>query len=443
MPKFLGEIVQNGGDFALLDSSNVRGGFMQLSTIEELHNIIPDKLKEHMIVHVAETGKMYEFMGDNWIEFSPNKDIEGHQFLTVHHRVLEVTEEEEYYKIIFDGDLFEGNDLIGYQIDDNLNGIYSKIEYIRDGAAYISKDTTPPNKYDECYLVGSTSNRSRQVVLVYHRYNGAIVLSQFLNIALENINENYFFRVGQHGVNSWKVYGEDVYFKGTFIDEKGRDLSSMISYNQTSINTGFTAIREEFGYDNLLNNPYFVSGLDCWISANTANFFTLKGKWILTNKTILSTKRDGAFVIDEEGRNVLRIVSGYVAQRNEFLRKIVDLDEKICPYYVTVIFSYMPVTDGTLTVSMTNEDSTGYTEAPNPIKATTPLVAGAKYETFRASFLWNGTGDFKVAYTGEIKIQTLVLKVNEVKNLELKYKDIFDKKDTLIQMINMFETQIG
>ena len=52
MPKFLGEIVQNGGDFALLDSSNVRGGFMQVDTLQERDSIIPDKLKKGMHCYV-------------------------------------------------------------------------------------------------------------------------------------------------------------------------------------------------------------------------------------------------------------------------------------------------------------------------------------------------------------------------------------------------------
>jgi hypothetical protein len=292
--------------------------------------------------------------------------------------------------------------------------------------------------------MGNTSDKDRQLVLILHNYNGAMVLSQFLNISLDNINTNYFFRLGKHSVNSWKIYGEDVYFKGTFIDDQGRNLSDMVSLNQTTINTGLSSIRDEFGYDNLLNNPHFISGLDCWLTRNTADFFTLKGKWILTNKTILSTKRDGAFVINEDGRNLLRIVNGFITQKNENLRRVVDLDDKIIPYYVTVIFSYKPVTSGTLSVNILKENlSIGYKEPTPSTKVITQLQASKDFGTFRASFLWNGTGDFQISYTGEIKMQALVLKVNEVKNLELKYKDIFENKDTLLQMIELHKSNLS
>lgn len=353
MPKFLGEIVQNGGDFALLDSLNLRGGFMQVKTIEDRDNIIPDKLRVGMLVYVEDEERIYKFRGDTWTVFSiSGNDLQGATPLTLNTTVKEVTEEEEYYKIIFDDNIFVGNDIVGYDIQDDLTGNYFKIEYVREGAAYISKDSVPPKKYQVVYHMGSTSDRSRQLVLMFHEYNGAIVLSQFLNVSIDNINTNYFFRLGQHGVNSWKIYGEDVYFKGTFIDEKGRNLSELASVTTDTINTGLTSIRREFGYENLLNNPYFVGGMDCWLTRNTAQYFKAKGKFIMTNKTLLSTKRDGAFVIMEDGQALLRLVRGFITQKNENLKKITDLDGLEPPYYVTLIFTYKPVTDGTLSVSM-------------------------------------------------------------------------------------------
>jgi len=46
----------------------------------------------------------------------------------------------------------------------------------------------------------------------------------------------------------------------------------------------------------------------------------------MTNRTLLSTKRDGAFVIVENGQAVLRLVNGFISQKNENLKKITDLD---------------------------------------------------------------------------------------------------------------------
>lgn len=445
MPKFLGQIIQSGGDFALIDSSDVRGGFMQVKTVQDRDNIVPDKLKVGMLVYVEEEEKIYKYRASNtWTLFKVDNDTTGVTPYSMGTSVKDVVEDEEYFKVTFEEDVFKGNDLVGFDLQEDLSGSYSKIEFVRDGVAYFNKSSAIPEKYKVVYHMGNTSDKDRQLVLILHNYNGAMVLSQFLNISLDNINTNYFFRLGKHSVNSWKIYGEDVYFKGTFIDDQGRNLSDMVSLNQTAINTGLSSIRDEFGYDNLLNNPHFISGLDCWLTRNTADFFTLNGKWILTNKTILSTKRDGASVINEDGRNLLRIVNGFITQKNENLRRVVDLDDKIIPYYVTVIFSYKPVTSGTLSVNILKEDlSIGYEEPTLSTKVITQLQASKDFGTFRASFLWNGTGDFQISYTGEIKMQALVLKVNEVKNLELKYKDIFENKDTLLQMIELHKSNLS
>ena len=83
MPKFLGEIVQNGGDFALLDSSNLRGGFIQVKTIEERDSIIPDKLRINMLAFVEEDQRIYRYRGDTWTLFKiASNDLDGATPLT-------------------------------------------------------------------------------------------------------------------------------------------------------------------------------------------------------------------------------------------------------------------------------------------------------------------------------------------------------------------------
>lgn len=152
MPKFLGEIVQNSGDFALLDSSNVRGGFVQVATIEDRDSIIPDKLKVGMHCYVESEEQIFEWKGDEWILFKVNSnDIDKVQFLTVSQRVKEHTEplydeneEVTHWGIKFDnGILFHDGDLIGWNLstDDegNITGDFTEIAFVRNGIAYIRK----------------------------------------------------------------------------------------------------------------------------------------------------------------------------------------------------------------------------------------------------------------------------------------------------------------
>lgn len=66
MPNFLGEIKQQGNSkFALLDSSNIRGGCMQVDTIVERDTIVTDMLKVGMMVYVKETNQTFKYTSDN------------------------------------------------------------------------------------------------------------------------------------------------------------------------------------------------------------------------------------------------------------------------------------------------------------------------------------------------------------------------------------------
>lgn len=453
MPKFLGEIKQNGGDFALIDSRNIRGGFMQVSTIKERDSIIPDKLLKGMHCYVEEVEEIFEWRGTEWEVYKVNSnDIDKAEFLTVSQKVKDIVNpiyddngEITHYGITVVGNcLFKEGDLIGWDIsatNTEITGKFNEISYIRDNVLYISKSEKYPipSKHQVIYLVGSTSDIVRRSVIAIHPYQGAMVISQFLNVSLEGINTNYTFRLGQHSINKWKVYGEDVYFKGTFIDKENRNISDIVSLNQETINTGLTGLRREFGYDNLLNNPYFIGGMDCWLTKNTATYFKAAGKFIMTNKTLLSAKRDGAYVIIENGQAVLRLIKGYVTQKNENLKKINDLDNTTPPYYVTLIFSYKPVTSGTLKAFIKYKSDDGATT--ESVKAQQDITQSSQYIIWKSTFLWDGKGDFSISYDGEIKIQTLVLRLNEVKNFENKYKRLFELSDTLVEMAEKYITQ--
>ena len=136
-------------------------------------------------------------------------DIASVRLLTVSQKVKELTEpildedgEPQYFGIRFDSDiLFRAGDIIGWDISSNsdgdITGQYTEISYVRDNVAYVYRtvDNYLPNKYQTVYLMGSTSDTVRRCVNIIHPYHGAMVLSQFLNISIENINTNHAVQV--------------------------------------------------------------------------------------------------------------------------------------------------------------------------------------------------------------------------------------------------------
>lgn len=453
MPKLIGELFQNGGDFALLDSSNIRGGFMQVTTLKDRDNIVPDKLKKGMHVYVDEDEHIYEWKGKDWALYKVNSnDIDRVQFLTVSQEVEEKTKplyneagEVTHWGIRFSEDiLFHNGDIIGWNLstdnDGNITGTFTEITFVRNNIAYISKSENDslPDKYQTVYLVGSTSDVVRRCVMAIHPYHGAMVLSQFVNSSLDELNTHYTFRLGQHSTDKWKLYAEDVYLKGTFIDKQGRNLAELATITQDTINTGFTGIRREFGYDNLLENPYFIEGMDCWFTKSNVTYFRAGKKFIKYGESLLATGKGGAYIVIEDGQVALKILNGFVSQRNHNLKKFTDLDSIEPPYYVTLIFNYKPITSGTLKVSIRYLKNNNVTYQ---YKAQQYLQQDEEYHTWKSTFLWDGQGDFTIEYDGEIVIQTLVLKMNDVKNFEKKHQRLFELSDTLIKMAEEYLEQ--
>jgi hypothetical protein len=52
--------------------------------------------------------------------------------------------------------------------------------------------------------------------------------------------------------------------------------------------------------------------MDCWLTKNSAKYFKAKGNFVMTNKTLLTTKKTGAYVTVEDGQILLKLVNGYI-----------------------------------------------------------------------------------------------------------------------------------
>lgn len=76
MPKLIGEIKQNNGDFALLDANNLRGNVHCVKTVDEMNSLIEDKRKLGMLCYVEEEGKHYCLSTEGWKEMATDLKLE-------------------------------------------------------------------------------------------------------------------------------------------------------------------------------------------------------------------------------------------------------------------------------------------------------------------------------------------------------------------------------
>lgn len=392
MPKFIGELIP-AGDFALVDSSNIRGGLMQVKTLEERDSLPSDKVKPDSFVFVSDEETLFRYTELGWAPFKiGDKTIIDNWSLTTSFTVRKV----ENNVITVDREGLEEGDIISFKRN------YAIISSV-DGLD-VTIDREPlPDVFDELLLMGSTTNEDRSLVLILKEDGGVLTFNQYINDSIDTINTKCTFKIGLGPNGKWKSYGDDVYFRGDFFDKRGRNISDLATVE-------YESLRREFGYDNLINNPSFITGFNCWDTENEAVYFTVAGKIILTDQMLLSSATNGAYVIVENGQTVLKLTeNSSITQTNDNLRDIVDFEAGPNTWF-DVFYTYKTIDPGTVTIKFgdTTKDIFNF--------------SATDYKVHRASFKWDGTGDLNIACSGKIKIKSLVIRPNEVKTLIDTYK---------------------
>lgn len=131
MPKFIGELLPKG-NFALVDSDNIRGGLMQVNTIEERNSIPSDKLKIGSLVLVTDEGTLFEFTESGWAPFKiENKAITGNWALTPTFTIVAI----EDNVVTVDREGLEEGDIISF------NRHYATITSVNGKELIIEGDT--------------------------------------------------------------------------------------------------------------------------------------------------------------------------------------------------------------------------------------------------------------------------------------------------------------
>lgn len=52
--------------------------------------------------------------------------------------------------------------------------------------------------------------------------------------------------------------------------------------------------------------------MDCWFTRDTATYFKVADKWVMSNKALLSAQKAGAYISTENNKTVLRLIDGSI-----------------------------------------------------------------------------------------------------------------------------------
>ena len=436
----------------LLSSGDYSGGGLtdrgwKLGMDEDrLSHLIVDKLTVRQVMNVFELliNKVRSVGGQICVSAANGK-------------IKAVEEQGDYYLISFEQkNMFVRHDLVRCQTftGTDLRSYWVEVAEVTTDGIVVAKEEfedVEPKAGDECVLMGNTAVENRQnLVLISATEDGEPRVDVMDGVSGKSFGNALRARLGNlDGIKDdtfpWNnqprgngLYADNVYLRGTFLLSTGEDVKTKLEITEGKVQSAIDSVRNDFlsekGY---LNNPTFASGLEKWNSENETVFFLVGNRWIWANGAALSKKGDGASVVTDMGRKVVRIRNKYIRQKHENLRFVPTFPtnsagkKEALPVYLS--FFYRCAKAGTLKIGFENVDKTGFADF-NSMEVSEEIAATGGYVQYTCSGLWNGTGDFKLAFDGDIYLYMLVLSTDKIEALTYKYKTLFEQSERLVKI---------
>lgn len=372
-------------------------------------------------------------------------------------KIKTVQEHGDYWHITFEQETtFVAHDLMRCQV---FTGMSQKAYWVEvadtaNGGILVEKsefETSQPEEGDECVLMGNTETANRQnLVLISASEDGHPRVDVLDGVSAKNFDHALRARLGNlddikddrfpldNQPKGNGLYADNVYLRGTFLLSTGEDIKTKLEITEGKVQSAIDSVRNDFlsekGY---LNNPTFTSGLEKWNSENETVFFLVGNKWIWANGNVLSKKGDGASVVTDMGRTVVRIRNKYILQKHGNLRYVPTFptndegQKEALPVYLT--FFYRCAKAGTLKVRFENVDKTGFANF-NSMEISEEIAETDGYVQYTGNGLWNGTGDFRLEFDGDIYMYMLVLSTDKYEALTHRYRTLFEQSERLVKI---------
>ncbi|WP_294549506.1 hypothetical protein [uncultured Bacteroides sp.] len=373
-------------------------------------------------------------------------------------KIKNVEKQDGFYFITFEQDnTFQAHDLVRcatWKDSKEQHAYWVEVAAVENNSILIAEgefESSLPEAGDECVLMGNTENTLRQnLILISATEDGqprvdvmdGVKSKSFADSlrarlgSLDGIKDDWFPVDNQPHGNG--LYSDNVFLRGTFLLATGEDIKTKFEIVEGKITSTVTALRQDFAADRgYLNNAAFDDGLEKWNTENETVFFLVGNKWIWANNNVLSKKGDSASLTQDDGRTVVRIRNKYILQKHENLQSIPpmttndDGEKEAVPVYLT--FFYRCAKAGTFRVEFENVDKTGFANF-NSMEIEEELAVTDGYKQYSCNGLWNGTGDFKLSFTGEIYLYMLILSTDRVESLTHKYKTLFEQSERLVKI---------
>lgn len=370
---------------------------------------------------------------------------------------VEMDATRRHYLLTFEmGCPFVAGDLIRCAVDNGITpkSYWVEVASVDGGIASVAASEfgdALPAAGDECVLMGSASDPQRQgLILIAATDDGTPRIDVMNGVHGKTLDGCLHARLGDlDGIadtcfladdqpRGYGLYSDNAFLRGRFLLTTGEDVATRFEVMEGTIRSGIESMRNDFtSGQSFLANPAFGSGMRCWDTDNDIAFFTLGGKYLWVNGAPYSNKGSYAGVEYRDGRTVMSINNNYILQRNaDFKTRPAyepGLDGLLKAKPVFLTFFYKCTEPGTLDIAFEGVDQTGFQNFEE-FRITQEIAAGDGYRTFEGSGLWNGTGDFRLTFTGKMYLYMLMLSLDRIEDFVYSHKTLFEQTDLLVKI---------
>lgn len=374
-------------------------------------------------------------------------------------KIRDVIQQGDSYRIFFEQECtFAAHDLMRCA---TFSGGRQKAYWVEVAQADATGVTIPVSEFngvvpepgDDCVLMGNTQDRLRRNLIsisatgdgqprvdvldgVHDKNFEGCLRCRFG--CLDGIKDSYFPADKQP--KGYGLYGDNVFLHGTFVLMTGEDILTRFEITDGKIFAAVDGLRQELREEqSYFDNTSFAEGREKWNTGTNATFLTFGGKWIWVNSSVFSSRPEGYAEIRHDGTNPYAYIrGGYIMQKLEDFRLVPEYRQTNSeglrvPGVVYLSFMYRVEKAGTLRIEFVNSDKSGF-ENFNMFYHEEELEATNGWKLFNLDGLWNGTGDFKLSFTGIIYISLLVFSTNKADALTYKYRTLFEQSERLVKI---------
>jgi len=362
----------------------------------------------------------------------------------------------EHYLLTFEmGCPFLAGDMIRCSVfnGDRPKSYWVEIASVDGGVASVAVSEfgdALPAVGDECVLMGSRDPLRQGLISIAATEDGQPRIDVMNGVSgktfdgclharlgsLDGINDDWFPADAQP--QGYGLYADNAFLRGRFLLTTGEDVATKFEVMEGTIRSSIASMRNDFTTgQSFLANPNFGDGMRYWDTDNDIRFFTLGGKYLWVNGVPYSTKGAYAGIEEHDGRTVMCVNRNFILQRSADFRTRPSYEPgldgllKAKPVFLT--FFYKCLEPGALDIVFEGVDQTGFQNFQE-FRITQQIEAGDGYRTFEGSGLWNGTGDFRLTFSGKMYLYMLMLSLDHIEDFVYAHKTLFEQTDRLIKI---------